>query len=41
MRQIGNHYTDSEKVMMIVEPVILRPLQKEWAQVKAQIESLG
>ena len=30
-KQIGAHYTDAEKIMMIVEPVILRPLRKEWA----------
>ena len=39
--QIGNHYTDSEKVMMIVEPVILRPLHNEWAQIRAQIQPLA
>jgi type II restriction/modification system DNA methylase subunit YeeA len=39
--QIGTHYTDSEKVMMIVEPVILRSLQKEWVEVKAQIGPLA
>jgi hypothetical protein len=35
--QIGAHYTDSEKIMMIVEPVILRPLRAEWELVKAKI----
>jgi type II restriction/modification system DNA methylase subunit YeeA len=39
--QIGAHYTDPEKIMMIVEPVILRPLRNEWAQIKAQIEPLA
>jgi type II restriction/modification system DNA methylase subunit YeeA len=39
--QIGTHYTDSEKVMMIVEPVILRPLREEWSQIRAQIEPLA
>ena len=38
--QIGAHYTDPEKIMMIVEPVILRPLREEWAKVHAQIEGL-
>ena len=28
--QIGAHYTDPEKIMMIVEPVVLRPLRAEW-----------
>jgi len=39
--QIGAHYTDPEKIMMIVDPVILRPLRDEWARVKAQIEPLA
>jgi restriction-modification enzyme MmeI-like protein len=38
--QIGAHYTDPEKIMMIVEPVILRPLREEWAIARAQIEGL-
>ena len=38
--QIGVHYTDAVKIMMIVEPVILRPLRAEWAQAKAEIEGL-
>jgi type II restriction/modification system DNA methylase subunit YeeA len=38
--QIGAHYTDPGKIMMIVEPVILRPLQDEWAAAKAEIEKL-
>lgn len=28
--QIGAHYTDPDKIMMIVEPVILQPLRAEW-----------
>ena len=28
--QLGAHYTDSEKIMRIVEPVIVRPLLAEW-----------
>ncbi|MDX6462540.1 MAG: hypothetical protein QOE55_6237 [Acidobacteriaceae bacterium] len=35
--QIGAHYTDPEKIMMIVEPVILRPLRAEWEGIKARI----
>lgn len=38
--QIGAHYTDPGKIMMIVEPVILRPLREEWAAAKADIEKL-
>lgn len=38
--QIGAHYTDPEKIMMIVDPVILRPLREEWATVRRRIEGL-
>ena len=36
--QLGAHYTDPEKIMMIVRPVIIEPLWREWEAVKAQIE---
>jgi type II restriction/modification system DNA methylase subunit YeeA len=35
--QLGAHYTDPEKIMMIVNPVIIEPLTREWAGVKTQI----
>ncbi|CDH44951.1 class I SAM-dependent DNA methyltransferase [Candidatus Contendibacter odensensis] len=35
--QLGAHYTDRYKIMLLVEPVIVRPLQAEWEGVKAQI----
>jgi type II restriction/modification system DNA methylase subunit YeeA len=38
--QIGAHYTDPEKIMMIVEPVILHPLRAEWEAAKAEIDAL-
>ncbi len=38
--QLGAHYTDREKIMMIVNPVIVEPLLAEWAEVKAQIAKL-
>ncbi|KPF97336.1 DNA methyltransferase [Rhodopseudomonas sp. AAP120] len=38
--QIGAHYTDPDKIMMIVEPVILRPLRAEWDAVRRKIEPL-
>jgi type II restriction/modification system DNA methylase subunit YeeA len=37
--QLGAHYTDRDKIMMIVRPVIVEPLLVEWAVVKAQIEA--
>ncbi len=35
--QLGAHYTDRDKIMLLVEPVIIRPLQAEWEGVRAQI----
>ena len=35
--QLGAHYTDSDKVMAIVEPVIRRPWLAEWEMAKAEI----
>ena len=37
--QLGAHYTDAEKIMMIVRPVIIEPLLREWAEVRGQIEA--
>ena len=36
--QLGAHYTDPEKIMMIVRPVIIEPLWQEWEGVKAAIQ---
>ncbi|MCT2559708.1 class I SAM-dependent DNA methyltransferase [Tsuneonella sp. YG55] len=38
--QLGAHYTDRDKIMQIVEPVIIRPLTTAWEAVRAEIESL-
>ena len=35
--QLGAHYTDREKVMLIVEPVIVRPWLAEWATAREEI----
>ncbi|HPF22633.1 MAG TPA: class I SAM-dependent DNA methyltransferase [Hyphomonas sp.] len=35
--QLGAHYTDRDKIMMIIRPVIIEPLDAEWAAVKAKI----
>lgn len=37
--QLGAHYTDPEKIMMIVRPVIIEPLQAEWQHVRSEIEA--
>ena len=38
--QLGAHYTDRDKIMLIVDPVIVRPLAAEWAAVKAEAQAL-
>ena len=35
--QLGAHYTDRDKIMLLVEPVVIRPWLAEWAAEKAQI----
>ena len=35
--QLGAHYTDREKIMMIVDPVIVRPWLTKWELTKAEI----
>ncbi|MEX5577738.1 class I SAM-dependent DNA methyltransferase [Pseudophaeobacter sp. A-200-2] len=37
--QLGAHYTDRDKIMQIVGPVVVEPLLAEWAEVKTQIEA--
>jgi type II restriction/modification system DNA methylase subunit YeeA len=37
--QLGAHYTDRDKIMQIVNPVIIEPLMAEWAGVKAAAET--
>jgi len=35
--QLGAHYTDRDKIMQIVRPVIVAPLLSEWEETKARI----
>ena len=35
--QLGAHYTDRDKIMLIVEPVVIRPWLAEWETAKAEI----
>lgn len=39
-RAVGVHYTDIAKIRKIVEPVVLRPLEREWEEIKAQIAAI-
>lgn len=36
--QIGAHYTSREDIMLVVEPVIVRPLRREWEETKTKID---
>ncbi len=38
--QLGAHYTDAEKIELIVRPVIIEPLTAEWAAIKDKIAPL-
>jgi type II restriction/modification system DNA methylase subunit YeeA len=38
--QLGAHYTDRDKIMMIVRPVIIEPLEAEWAEALATMTAL-
>lgn len=35
--QLGAHYTDRDKIMMIINPVIVEPLAAEWEKAKVEI----
>jgi type II restriction/modification system DNA methylase subunit YeeA len=37
---LGAHYTDREKILKIVEPVIVRPLMAEWEEAHAEIAAI-
>ncbi|QEX20296.1 DNA methyltransferase yeeA [Hypericibacter adhaerens] len=38
--QLGAHYTDRDKIMMIVEPVVVRPLAREWEAVREKLRAV-
>ena len=38
--QLGAHYTDRDKIMLLVEPVVIRPWLAEWAGVKDEIAAM-
>lgn len=37
--QLGAHYTDPEKIMMIIKPIIIEPFTREWEGIKVEIEA--
>ena len=38
--QLGAHYTDHQKIMMVVEPVVLDPLRREFAAMQSRVEEI-
>jgi hypothetical protein len=38
--QIGAHYTSKEDILLVVEPVVIQPLRREWADVQKQCEDI-
>lgn len=38
--QLGAHYTSKDDILLIVEPVLMAPLRREWDQVKEQVKEL-
>lgn len=39
--QLGAHFTGKEDILLVVEPVLMAPLRRRWAVVKAEAEALG
>jgi type II restriction/modification system DNA methylase subunit YeeA len=39
--QLGAHYTSKEDILLIVEPVLMVPLRRRWAEVQAQAKALA
>ena len=35
--QLGAHYTGAEDIMLVVEPVVLTPLRREWETAKQEM----
>ena len=38
--QIGAHYTSREDIEVLVEPVVMQPLRREWEEIKQVVENL-
>lgn len=39
--QLGAHYTSKEDILLIVEPVLMAPLRRRWAEVQTQAKTLA
>ena len=38
--QLGAHYTDREKILMVVDPVVMTPLRREFAAMQERVDGL-
>src|SRR6266700_723187 len=38
--QLGAHYTDRGSILRVVEPVLMGPLRREWAETVKKVEAL-
>ncbi len=38
--QLGAHYTDRAKIMLVVEPVVMEPLRREYGAMRERVEGL-
>ncbi|MEL6407147.1 MAG: DNA methyltransferase [Chloroflexota bacterium] len=38
--QLGAHYTSREDILLIVEPVLMRPLEREWERIRTEAEDI-
>ena len=38
--RLGAHYTSADDILLVVEPVVMKPLRREWKQAKQEIDSL-
>ena len=39
--QLGAHYTSRDDILLIVEPVLMQPLRREWAEIKERALALA
>lgn len=38
--QLGAHYTHKDDILLLVEPVLMAPLRREWSEIKQCVEAL-
>ena len=38
--QLGAHYTSADDIMLVVEPVVMQPLRREWEAVRQEVGNL-